>query len=68
MNGGSGSGRDLESGTRVCKRWTTGRKERVRKRGRGTRPLYVYNGKKCGPRGPLNTTTNTNGSISTPTH
>jgi hypothetical protein len=55
----SGGGGDLESETRVCKRWITRRQERVRKRRRGTRPLYIYNSKKYGPRGPLDVATNT---------
>jgi hypothetical protein len=41
---GDGDG-DLESETRVCKRWIARRQERVRKRRRETRPLHIYNGK-----------------------
>jgi hypothetical protein len=44
MSGGDGG--DLESETRVGKKWIARRQERVRKRRRGTRPLYIYNGKK----------------------
>jgi hypothetical protein len=41
----SDGGGDLESETRVCKRWIARWQKRVKKRRRGMRPLSIYNGK-----------------------